>query len=396
MVFLLKLNFVFLGLAVVLGVVCFLLDRLLYYLYDQSHGLTYNISQYIYLLFLKAYTVVYFIGLSVVAASAVLMAILSISYVLLITSELSFVILAVLAWLSLSGLWALTVAFKKTATNDDDFITATPITEPELYKLSAELSRHFNVVPVKAIHITAGAEILIKDDITTLDSVFYGCSKTIKVGLSALQFLTADELKAMFARQYACYSDGENSTGVFIRRLNGRMESITDGLLGSGFLFMFNPVTWFVLLGRAVTLYITHGYNQVVELKADERGVAFCGLDRYNSALTRYSVETQLHENIIPNASFRRQAGQPMLENIYSYMKPDYSLQTNEMRMIIKRSYEETSKNGVKRLKTPVKLRLKRLPETASDKVEEEKPALSYLADWRKTETRMMDIINYG
>ncbi len=396
MLFVLKLNLVFLGLVSVSGVVCFLLDRLLLYLYEQPYRLINEISGYLYLLFLKSYTVVYFISIPILGVSVVIMSVLSISYVLSITGELSFVILAILTWLSLNGLLTLTVVFKKKSTNDDHFITATPATEPELYKLSAELSRYFKVAPVKIIKITPGAEVIIKDDIATLDNVFYGCSKVMRVGLSALQFLTANELKAMFARQYAFYMDGEKSTGLYIRRLNSYLKSATDNVLSYGFLFMLNPVALFLLLGQAITLYLTHGFNQILELKADERAATLCGLNRYKNAVIKYNVETHLHENIIPNDSFRRQPGQPMLENIYSYMKPDYSLQTNEIRKIIKRSYEETSKSRVKRLKTPIKLRLKRLPETAPDQTEEDKPALSYLANWRKTEDEMMELINSG
>lgn len=396
MVLLLKLNLVFLGFVGALGIICILLDRLLLYLYDRPQGLIYDLSEYFYLLSLKAYTVAYFISLPLVTASGVLIAILSISYVLSITGEMSFVILAILGWLSLGGVWVLAVAVKKTTTGENDFIIATPATEPQLYKLSAEITGHFNVSSVREIHITPGAEIQIKEDIANLDDVFYGGSKTMEVGLSTLQFLTVNNLKVLFARQYAYYSDGENSAGVFIRRLNSRMRAMSDNLLGAGILLTFNPVAWLVLLGQGATLYITRGFNQVVELKADEEAAAFCGVYQLKNALTRYSVETELHKGIIPGDRIRRRAGQPMLENIYNFMKPDYSLQTNEMRTMIKRSLAETDKRGLSSSKNPIKLRLKRLPETAPDKIVEDKSALSCLTDWEKTETRMMDLINYG
>lgn len=64
--------------------------------------------------------------------------------------------------------------------------------------------------------------------------------------------MTVGDLKVLSARQYAYYSDGENSAGMFIRRLNSRMKAMADNILGVGILLMFNPVAWLVFLGQTV------------------------------------------------------------------------------------------------------------------------------------------------
>lgn len=400
MLFIVKFNLIFLGVSAILAGFCLYLDRRLLQNYEEYPFEPQETTENIYLSLIKTLTVFYFAHLFLIAASLAVIAIFSLPYLLSLPSELILIILIGEAFIVLGGIIALPVALRKRYIDITAYLPASRKTEPEISKLSDELAQRFDISPVDDIHITPGAEIEIAEDVNSLDNIFNGGLKRLKIGLSSLQFLTASDLKVLLARQFAYYDSSDESAGIVIKRLNQRLRTITENLLDFEILLAFNPVAWFAYIGKAVISNITSGYSLVSELKADNAAAEYCGTSRLKNALARYNVESELLKETINAVSSKQIYEQGDLGNIYQAMKTARFKPSDEIGEMVKYLFDDYESLARKGIGHSLKLRLKRLPENTvpsgrqTDSEPEIKyPAYTYLNNWLQTENRMMQLI---
>ena len=129
-------------------------------------------------------------------------------------------------------------------------------------------------------------------------------------------------------------------------------------------------------------------------MKADSAAVEYTGIKRLKSALVRLNVETEHHREIIESAKLHRGIGQENLDNIYNVLKRSYWLPDETAGSMAEFIFSDSSIDKREGSGRSLKLRFKRLPETAEEEKEIHQPAYEYLTDWVRTENRMMNIIN--
>lgn len=294
----------------------------------------------------------------------------------------------------LSGLAVLYVAFKKPNLILKNYISVSPLTEPSLHKMITELAEHFRVEPIDDIRITPGSEIEIKELARTFDDVYNKRPKIIEIGLSIMQLLSAGELKVMLARQFAFYESDNHPPLDFMKKLNSRLELISDNMSRGGLLLMLNPAAWMAAAMRPIVSFITADYLLMTEFRADEIAAEYSGSKRLTGALARYNVETERFRELINIANdYSRTGGGVLGSNIYDVMKRPRTESTDELKLMIDQLYTGTNLSRQDRGKRYLKLRLKRLPETADSQLDINLPATTWLTDWRATENRMMKLI---
>ncbi|MCD6162368.1 MAG: hypothetical protein J7K40_08150 [candidate division Zixibacteria bacterium] len=400
MLFIVKLNLIVLGVGAILAGLCFYLDRRLLQNYKEYPDETQETAEFVYLSFMKTLTVFYFMDIFLITISLTVIAVLSMPHIFSLPPELSLLILVGEALFVLGGIATLPVALKKRYADTTAYISVSHMTEPILSKLSDELAERFDISSVDDIHITPGAEIEIAEDVNSLDNIFSGGYKRLKIGLSSLQFLTASDLKVLLARQFAYYDGSDESAGIVIKRLNQRFQAIADNIIDYEILLSFNPVAWFAFMGRTVISNITSGYSLVSELKADVAAAEYSGTSRLKNALARYHVESELLKETINTVNSKREYGQDDLGNIYQAMKGARFKTSNEIGEMVKYLFDDYQSDARKGTGHSLKLRLRRLPEKAVPVGRQEAsepdikyPAYTYLNDWLTTENRMMRII---
>jgi len=393
MAFLLKLNLLILSTGLCFGVVCFYLGRGLIGRHESQKSISQDLFNQIYLITLKAMSLIYFAGIFILAFSLVIFGIYSVPYILALPIEISAGLLAVIAVFALWGILAMPVAFRRPIEDNSVFLTITQAAEPVLFQLADELADHFNMPAIADIRITPGAEIQIKEDVYSIDDVFNGGSKRIEIGFSCLQFLTTSDLKVLLARQFSFFRDGDQSLGVIVNRLNRRLQLITDNLLMAGFIYTFNPVFLFAYSGQSLISYVTRDCLLLAEIDADESTAEFSGTNRLKNALARYNVEIENHRAVIEAVDHRLDSGYESLGNIYDVIRNSHREPIDRISEMARYMFstDDRKQEGIKQ---SLKLRLKRLPETLENTFEAGNPAYDYLSDWKMTENRMMDAIN--
>ncbi|MCP4582442.1 MAG: hypothetical protein GY839_12595 [candidate division Zixibacteria bacterium] len=393
--FLITLNLGLLAILACLGLSCFFIGSRLWRGYESRNETDNSFPEQLFLISLKSFSVIYLISISVVAVSIPLVLIYSWSAIQTLPDELPMAAAIVLIVISLGGIAALTVAFRKPMRSLKTYLPILPEAEPTLHKMILELSDHFELEPIEDIRITPGSEIEIKEQVQTFEDVFSDCSKYIEIGMSSLELLLASDLKVLMARQFAFYEESDDPPACFIRKLDYRLQTISDNLLDVGFLVMLNPVAWMAMGMRPIISQLTSDYLLTVEFKADEAVAEYSGSQRLTNALARYNVETERFRELIDIANDFSRAGGGMLGgNIYDVMKRAKTESTDDLKVMIEHLFTETNLSRSNVSKRFLKLRLKRLPETAETPIDFNRPAITWLTDWRQTENRMMKLIN--
>jgi len=378
----------------VLGLICFAISKRLWQGYENRFITDNASSEYIFAYAVKAFTIFYLISISTIAFSIPLAMLITWSSIQTMPLETASVLTLGLLIISLSGLLALYIAFKKPNLTLKNYISVSPLTEPSLYKMITELAGHFRVEPIDDIRITPGSEIELKEPAHTFDDVFYERPKIIEIGLSSMELLSAGELKVMLARQFAFYQSDNHPPLDFIKKLNLRLELISDNLSRGGFLFMLNPAAWMAMAMLPLVSAISADYLLMTEFRADEIAAEYSGSIRLTGALARYNVETERFRELIDIANdYSRTGGGVLGSNIYNIMKRTRTETIDELKLMIDQLYTYANLSRRDRNKRYLKLRLKRLPETAENQLDINLPALTWLADYRDTENRMMKLI---
>jgi len=392
--FLLNLNLGLIITVSVIGLFCLALSNRLWQSYENRLVNNNSTSEYIFAYALKAFTILYLISITTLALSIPLSMLSAWSSIQTLPLEIATILTLGLLIIGVSGLAALYVAFQKPNLTLKNYISVSPMTEPSLHKMIAELAEHFRIEPIDDIRITPGSEIEIKEPARTFDDVFSKRPKLIEIGLASMQLLSAGELKVIIARQFAFYESDNHPPLDFIKKLNSRLELISNNISRGGLLFMLNPAAWIAAAMRPITSFITADYLLMTEFRADEIAAEYSGSKRLTGALARYNVETERYRELIDIATdFSRSGGGVLGSNIYDIMKRPRTESTDELKLMIDQLYTGTHLGRQDRGKRYLKLRLKRLPETADSPLDINLPATTWLTDWRATENRMMKLI---
>lgn len=388
-----KAGFCTIAATVCLGLFIMLLSRQLRLNYERNHSARQIILEYFLLLALKAFTFAY---LASILAAALFFPALLLSLwrdIQSLPGELPFITTFVPALLGSGGLMALLVAFRKRLFNNDGYLPADAASEPELCSMITHLGGQFETETMTDIRIVPGAEIRIREQVETFDQVFAGGQKIVEVGLAGMEMLSAGDLKILLAREFVHYANDNNSSLAFIRRLLTRFEIMVDNLTDSSFLLTFNPVAWLVLLSKPAVLSITENYLIMNEYKADNLVLKFSGTSRLTHALARYNVETELLKDLLNIIGQSGKTGLGYVGNFYDSMRRAQVESTGDLIVMIEHLFRDTALARGDVGKRSLRLRLRRLPEMTGIGPEINRPAIAYLSDWRKTENRMLRLM---
>jgi hypothetical protein len=393
MLYVINANLYILGAEAILAVLCLCLDKYFgkFQIIDLSKKRT--SFELLYFALLKTLSVFYFAHIFFISLSSITLVYLSLPYIFLLPSELSTAVLVLEIFIIFSTIFAIVKILNKNTDKPTSHIPITPQTEPLLFNLIDELSEYYSVPQINDVYITPGAELDIVENVHSLDDIFYGGSKKLVVGLSALQFLTASDFKVLLTRQFALHSTIDESGGLFVKRLIRRLEILVTNINNNSGIFTFVPVAWFAYLGQIVFSNITNGYTLLLELRADEETADYCGTNQLKVALSRYNVETEMLKETIAIVSSQSIDEHKDLGHIYQSIKKARFKPDDEVAEIVKYLFNDEGDYAALENKRSLKLRLKRLPETAVSEPDIKHPAYTYLDNWVQTENRMVRII---
>jgi hypothetical protein len=226
------------GLSIALGLMCAWLGSYSLRMLNRGGSFTAELHELGYLGFLKIFALAIFATFGILPILGIYLTVLAFNQLIIMGDEAAFVVFGVACWLSLSGLVALIQALRRPSANNMMYLEISSEIEPELHKLSRDLARQFRTKHIPNIHLTPDLTIRIREDIRTLDNVYYGGTKTWEIGLAALQCISAPDLRILMAKEYAYLAYGRDRSGQFAARLNKRLDLMKNNIQNGGLLLM--------------------------------------------------------------------------------------------------------------------------------------------------------------
>ncbi|MFH1849244.1 MAG: M48 family metalloprotease [archaeon] len=163
--------------------------------------------------------------------------------------------------------------------------------------------------------------------------------RKIIIGLATLQLLNENDLLAIIAHEYGHFAKKDTILGYFTYRIQLFFELQRDineqNLAVSLSIIVYLP-TWlfFAFLSDYYAL-ISLWFSRRIEYRADKFAADFVGAKEFADALVKYSVISEIFENVIPKHILHFLQQNKQLVNIYDYMNPIYTEEN------VKKSFKE-------------------------------------------------------
>jgi Zn-dependent protease with chaperone function/Flp pilus assembly protein TadD len=168
---------------------------------------------------------------------------------------------------------------------------------PRLYGALEEVARRVDTDPVDEVYVAPGAGIGVHQEGRGPFGLLGTRRRVLTLGLSTLHFLTADELKAILAHEYAHFSHADTFWVRFIHQVTLSIGRAVDGMRRSGgWVCTVNPFYWFFFLYRKAYGMLSSGFSRSREFLADRMACTLYGSDVFAGALTKVCTDGTLFE----------------------------------------------------------------------------------------------------
>jgi Zn-dependent protease with chaperone function len=189
---------------------------------------------------------------------------------------------------------------------------------PRLHQAIAEVATRVDTDPVHEVFLAPGSAIGVHQEGRGPFGIFGVKRRVLTLGLSTLRFLSAGELRAILAHEYAHFSHKDTFYSRFIYQVHLSIEAALQGMGGSGGINYVNPFYWFLYLYYRSYSLLSAGFSRSREFLADRMASSLYGADVFASALTKVSTDGALFEmTVYQNIGSLLQQQQAFV-NIYS------------------------------------------------------------------------------
>src|SRR5262249_5735992 len=117
---------------------------------------------------------------------------------------------------------------------------------PRLHQAIAEVAGRVDTDPVHQVFLAPGSAIGVHQEGRGPFGIFGVKRRVLTLGLSTLRFLSAGELRAILAHEYAHFSHKDTFYSRFIYQVHLSIEQALQGMGGSGGITYVNPFYWFL------------------------------------------------------------------------------------------------------------------------------------------------------
>ena len=386
MPFVLKLSLFVMGLCGAFGLFVAILDKSYLRIVFVGKGIIADIFELLFIGALKIFALGFFLTLLLVPVSLISSAILELNDMIINADELSFVIFAAFAWFAISGLISLVILFRKVDRPDKICLETTPTDQPLLHSLVNKIAAGMNSRKADTRRLTYDSSITLREEICSLDHIYYGGKLTWEIGLAAFQYLSESDLEVLLAQEQGKYAIDGMTPGHFTNRLLQRIELMTENLKGS--IFSLNPCWWFIRSIEALIPIALANAINAERSRIESQIASHYGLAKLNQARLRLAVESEVYRGLIPDANSKRRAGMEEMDNLYQFIRLYRGAGSPDRRAA------ESMILGDKKYNIFQRLVLKRPAEVSYFEPLIEQSAVNYLRDGARVEQRMMSLIN--
>ncbi|MCE9553151.1 MAG: M48 family metalloprotease [Planctomycetes bacterium] len=284
----------------------------------------------------KAYALLLVIGLVLfyVAVPFVVVGLLAgtagLLYLILLTGHVPIKLFVIIAILGLVMAGSVIKSLFVRMNREGFGILKTRAQEPRLYEMLDEVARRVDTRPVDEVYLAPGSDIGVHQTGRGPFGLFGAKNRVLTLGLSSLQFLTADELRSVLAHEYAHFSHGDTFFSRFIFQVTASIEQSLAGIGGAGGKLSYvNPFFWFIYLYWRAYSMMAAGFSRSREYLADRMAASLYGSNVFGQALTMVATRGSYSESLMYNNVVHLLESDQMCENIYGAYR-DYEAENPE------------------------------------------------------------------
>jgi Zn-dependent protease with chaperone function len=160
--------------------------------------------------------------------------------------------------------------------------------EPRLHELTVEVAQAVDTEPVDELYIAPGSEIGVHQEGRGPFGLFGKKRRVLTLGLASLQFLSAAELRAILAHEYAHFSHGDTFISRFVYQVTLTIrETLRAMAEAGGHLNYVNPFYWFLVLYYRAYNMMASGFSRSREFLADRMAASLYGAQSFSTALCK-------------------------------------------------------------------------------------------------------------
>jgi hypothetical protein len=168
--------------------------------------------------------------------------------------------------------------------------------EPKLRATLDRIAKRFHVEKIDYVLVVPDASLEVREIGSALAHARGHSTRTLVIGVAALDGLTVHGFEAVVASELLCYRgrDGAGGDVAIVERAS--LDALVDRMRTRGVAIAVNPAWWFVSAYSALFRWMTEGAIELQEKRADARAAKGYGSDVLAAALrhlTRKHIELE-------------------------------------------------------------------------------------------------------
>lgn len=230
-------------------------------------------------------------------AVGVLLATGGLLYAVLMLPRIPVKLLIFIVVIGLGMAWAV---IKSVFVGSSDDVLGLPVEENEhgrLWDSLRDVALKVGTKPIEQVYLVPGSEIGVRQSGRGPFGIFGQKRQRLILGLATFPTLTARELKAVLAHEYAHFSHQDTFYSRLIYQVTMSIEQTLQHMAESlGKLNYVNPFYWFFYLYYRAYMMLAAGFSRSREYLADRMAASLYGRGAFFSALHKVATEATLFE----------------------------------------------------------------------------------------------------
>lgn len=224
-------------------------------------------------------------------------------YLIFLTGHIPVKLVIIIGILGLVMAWSVIHSVFVSARGANFGLPKTAQDLPRLHACVAEVAARVDTPPVDDLSIAPGSEIGVRQEGRGPFGIFGIKRRVLIMGMSSLNILTVDQLKAILAHEYAHFSHGDTFFSRFIYQVTLSLEHSLRAVGGAGgWITYINPFFWFLYLYYYSYSLLSAGFSRSREFLADRMAATLYGSDAFADGLVKVATTGSLFDaTIYPN-----------------------------------------------------------------------------------------------